>query len=149
MPKRPFSLKLDRSEIAKLHDFMSKMARKENFRARRRGSAVWWSHQNRRVKEIARTLGCSTRSVYQWLRRFREKGIAGLLDPSRPVKLTPEQIKQLLEASHWSALGNKKRRQEYRMRWSFRQMAQWIKDQWDIKLSPERVRRIVRQKLRE
>lgn len=149
MPKRPFFLKLDRSEIAKLHDFMSRMAGKRNWRARRRGSAVWWSHQSRRVREIAQTLSCSTRSVYTWLNRFREKGIAGLSDPPRPVKLKPDQVNQLVEVSHWSALGNKKRREEYRMRWSFHKITRWIKDQWGINLSPERVRQIVWQKLRE
>ena len=149
MPRRRILLGLDPDELKALTDFMNRSAREQKWRARLRGNAVYLSYQGRIIPEIAQELKCSTQAVYTWLRRFREKGVAGLSDPSRPIKLTPEQIKQLVEVSHWSKIRDKAKRKEYRMRWSFRQMAQWIRDEWNINLSAERVRQIVRQKLRE
>lgn len=149
MSRKPFLLGLDQEELKALKDFMNRCACQGKWRVRLRGNAVYLSHQGKTIPQIVQSLKCSTKSVYTWLRRFRKKGIAGLSDLPHPVKLTPQQVNQLIGISHWSALGNKKRRKEYRMRWSFRKMAQWIKDQWGIKLSRERVRQIVWQKLRE
>lgn len=149
MSRRPLLLGLDQEELKALKDFMNRCAREHNWRARLRGNVVYLSHQGRTIPRIAQELKCSLGAVYSWLIRFQKKGVAGLSDPPRPVKLTPQQVNQLMEISHWSKILDKEKRKEYRMRWTYRQMAQWIKDQWSVKLSHERIRQIVRQKLRE
>ena len=97
------------------------------------------------VKEIAGYMVKSERSVYKWLKRYREKGINGITPRVYPTKLTEEQITQLLKVSHYSGpwKSRKEYRKEYEKRWSFRRMAKWVKDNWNIKISDERVRQIV------
>lgn len=143
MTKQSLFVRLDRAECSRLTFFMNKMVLRGNRRVRLRGKAVWLSHRFRKVNQIAEELGCSTRSVYTWLRRYREKGLAGLSEPVKPTKLTPEQINQILEIGHWlTAVRSKK----YVRTWSYQKMAEWIRDQWHITISAERVRQIVAKK---
>ena len=147
MSRRYIFLDLNQSELATLQHFMNRMAVKGNLRARMRGSAVLLSHQKKIPGEIARTLDKTETSVYKWLRLYREKGINGIAPFIHPIKLTDEQIKELLDVSHYSAVG--KSRKEYFNRWSFRRMAKWIEEKWNIRISYERIRQIVYKKLRE
>jgi len=147
MPRRHQFLYLDQSELAKLQHFMRRMAVKHDWRARRRGNAILLSHQKRPIPEIARTLGKTEHSIYNWIRLYRAKGIEGIAPFKPPTKLTDEQVKELLSVSHYSALG--KSNKDYHNRWSLRRMAQWVGEKWNIQISYERIRQIVRQKLRE
>ena len=147
MGRRYIFLDLNQSELATLQHFMSRMAVKGNIRARLRGSAILLSHQKKIPGEIARSLGKSETTVYGWLKRYREKGINGIAPFIHPIKLTDEQIKELLTVSYYSAVG--KSHKEYYNRWSFRRMAKWVEEKWGIKISYERVRQIVYKKLRE
>jgi transposase len=120
---------------------------------RKRGQAVYLSHEGKRVTQIARELECSKNSVYSWLKAYQEEGITGLEEPTHSSKLTPEQLNQVMEISHRlnpiqpETRGAKIKR--IQSRWSFRKMAQWIKDNWNIKISHERLRQMVRQSLTE
>ncbi len=64
-----------------------------------------------RAAEAAQAMGVSTRTVYKWLRRFREEGPAGLQDrSSRPrhcPHTTPEAVVQ-------QVLARRRQRQTYR-----------------------------------
>jgi transposase len=56
---------------------------------------VWYAHQGERVPAIARRLEVDARTVHLWLKRFQEKGWAGLQDrprSGRPVTYTPETV---------------------------------------------------------
>jgi len=147
MGKRYRFLHLDRSELGILNAFISRMAVRRKFKVRRRGQAVWLSHKKRTVEQIAEYLSTTPRSVYQWLKLYRERGIDGIAPRDYACKLTSEQIKQLLKVSRRA--DSIKNLKDYHNRWSFRKMARWVKDNFDIKISYERVRQIVRQKMRE
>ena len=124
---------------------MMRMAVKGNLRASRRCSVILLAQQKRTVKEIALSLGKSESNVYKWLKRYREKGINGIITPrTYPTKLTEEQVTQLLKVGLYSVAW--KNRKEYEKRWPFSRMAKYVKDNWNIEISDERIRQIVRQK---
>jgi len=148
MARHNLFLDLDLSQLATLQHFGKRMAVKGDMHAFCRCNAILFSHQKETVKQIAGSLGRSERSIYKWLKRYREKGINGIAPRAYPTKLTEEQVNQLLKVSHYS--GPWKNRKEYEKRWSFRRMAKWVKDNWNIEISDERVRQIVyRYALRE
>jgi len=153
MARRPILIGLERDETNTLTEFIHQCARKGNVRMRKRGQAVYLSHEGKRVPQIARELECSENSVYSWLKDYREKGIAGLEEPTHSNKLTAEQLDKVMGISHWvksvqpESRGAKMKR--IQSRWSFRKMTQWIKDNWNIKISHERLRQMVRRRLRE
>jgi transposase len=140
MTKQSLFVCLDAAECSRLTAFMNKMALKGNNRAQLRAKAVWLSHHFRKVNQIAEELGCSARSVYTWLRRYRAKSIAGISEPAKATKLTREQINQILETSKWLA---SVRTKKYVRPWSYQKMADWVRDQWHITISAERIRQIV------
>jgi transposase len=141
MSRHNLFLDLSLSELATLQHFGKRMASQGNFRAYSRGSAILLSHQRKTVKEIASCLGKSGNSVYQWLKLYRQKGIDGIAPRNYPTKLTAEQVKELLKVSHHE--GPFKNIKEYQKRWPFRRMAKWVEDNWNIKISYERIRQIV------
>ena len=65
-------------------------------------------------EEVAAALGTTTRAVYRWRKRFKDRGLEGLQDrprPGQPKKLSEKVIKEVLrlsvecipkEATHWS-----------------------------------------------
>jgi len=143
MSERPIFLKLTPSELRELNQFMYDCSLQGKFQARLRASAVFLANAGMTVTEIAHEVKAKPQSVYKWLRRYREKGIAGLLSAFHYIKLTPEQIKQVIDISHWSAIGDKRKIREYKSRWSFRKIAHWINDTWGIKISHEGVRQMI------
>ena len=147
MSQRHILIKLERPELYALNQFISDMAVKGNNRARVRGQVIWFSHQNHIPRDIAQRLNCPLKSVYKWLRIYRKSGLKGLSDKTRQAKLTPDQINEIMGISNWAgSLDNQKK---YQQRWPFRKIARWIKDKWNINLSHERVRQIVKKKMRE
>ncbi len=60
--------------------------------------AVLLVAQGMRCPEVARLLGDATRTVEYWVRRFEQKGLAGLVEgdrPGRPRRLNAEQIEEI------------------------------------------------------
>lgn len=60
-----------------------------------RARIVWYSTQGKRVPEIARLLNLGQAPVRLWLKRFNERGGAGLADEKRcgrPATYTAEQV---------------------------------------------------------
>jgi transposase len=146
MPRPPVFIKLTPARVRKLKKLLKETARKSKLRERRRANAVWISSDQRwTIKQIAEFLGCSRISVYQWFKRFRQKGVAGLARPPRKTKLTPQQIDKILEVSLWKWAYKDKT--ATKMKWSFRKIAAWVKNEWGIKISHVSIRRIIRQRL--
>lgn len=119
---------------------MNRMTLKGNHRVKLRAQAVWLSHHFRKVDQIAQELNRSTRSVYAWLKAYRAKELAGLSEPPRPVKLTPEQVKKILEVGQYLAAA---RSRKYLPTWSYQKTANWVREQWQITISAERIRQII------
>jgi transposase len=144
MPKKHLFITLSPSELTALEDFIRKMGLQHKYRTRLRGNAIWESSQHHKtVEQIAKFLNKSNRTIYSWLRRYKEKGIDGLKDDDS--KLTPEQISRMMEISHRSK--PIRYGKERKIRWSYRKIVRWVKEQWSITISHERIRQIIRRKL--
>jgi len=143
MSRRHIFIKLSEAELKELQEFASEMARKKKLNTRRRANALAWSFQpGLTVEQIAKSLNRTPRTIYNWFKRFKEKGIVGLYNKHRPSKLTNAQIIEMMRISHWIYTDDK----SYKMRWSFQKIAGWVKGKWGVKLSAERIRQIIRQK---
>src|SRR5688572_33399683 len=69
---------------------------------RRKATALWNLAQGRRPDEVAEVLGVSQTSLFNWLRRYRAEGIAGLqIRPGRgrPPRAKAEEIESVLRQS--------------------------------------------------
>ncbi|MBI5779259.1 MAG: helix-turn-helix domain-containing protein [Planctomycetes bacterium] len=144
MPKKHLFITLSPSELIALEDFMRLMAFQHKYRARLRGNAIWMSsQQHKTVEQIAKSLNKSKRTIYSWFKQYMEKRIDGLKDDDS--KLTPEQISRMMEISYRSK--PLKHGRERKIRWSYRKIAKWVKEQWGITISHERLRQIIRKRL--
>lgn len=111
-------------------------------RARRRAQAIWFSSQGQPVREIAKLLSVSERSVRSWLAAWRKEGLDGLRDkpiPGRPPRLSDEQTAQMVEITRQSpaTVGLKGHT------WNCRLLSQWVEDTFHVRLSDEWVRRLL------
>lgn len=78
MSRNHFVIKLLTAQLVELEKFISDSFHKKNLRARRRGQAVWHSHNGWTVTRISQKLGVSERIVWQWLKDYQTQGIKGL-----------------------------------------------------------------------
>jgi transposase len=74
-------LMLDPTERAQLAEAASKQKRVRNWRRMR---AIELLAEGRRPEAVAGALGCSRSSVYAWAKAWREMGLLGLREGSRP-----------------------------------------------------------------
>ncbi len=74
-------LMLDPTERAQLAEAASKQKRVRNWRRMR---AIELLAEGRRPEAVAAALGCSRSSVYAWAKAWREMGLSGLREGSRP-----------------------------------------------------------------
>jgi len=74
-------------------------------------------HEGLPVREAAKAQGVSPRTAYQWLRRYREEGEAGLYDhssrPHRSPRRTHEDIRRRVVELR-------------RRRWPYHAIAEWL-----------------------
>jgi len=143
MPGRPIFVKLSPNALRELNQFMYDCSIEGKLQARSRASAVFLANAGMTVAEIAHEIKATPQSVYKWLRCYREKGISGLASVFHYIKLTPEQMTEVLETSHWITKGDKRKIREYESRWAFRKIADWINERWGVKLSHEGVRKMI------
>jgi len=136
---------LSKEELSQLSEFMHDLARQRKFRIRLRGTVLLMSHQCKTVRQIAQELNRSPRTIYEWLRRYRRQGIEGIMPRRYPRRLSREQLQELLKVSRWHLVGAHSK--EFHKRWTFHQMADWVYEKWGIKLSPNRLRQVVREAL--
>lgn len=74
-------------------------ARERRVRCWRRLRAIQLLGSGEQPKAVARALGCSLASVYNWAAAWRADGLAGLQEPSRPGKprALDDRAEQLLD----------------------------------------------------
>jgi transposase len=64
-----------------------------------RARIIWMARKGKHSKVVAEELGLNPATVRKWLKRFNEKGLAGLGDAERPGKpptYTPEQVGEVV-----------------------------------------------------
>lgn len=94
--------------------------------------------------EVAKLLGDAPRSVEYWVRRFQEKGLAGLREAERsgrPRRLNEQQLQEIDTALHGTP-------REVGLRgtlWDGKTLAAWIEQQYAVKLGVRQCQRIFRQ----
>jgi transposase len=84
-------------------------------------------------REVARMLGDAPRTVAYWVRRFEERGLAGLMDidrPGRPRRLTDDQMDEIASAlrkspADFGLLGGL---------WDGKTLSEFIRQRWDATL---------------
>jgi transposase len=140
-------LKLDPTQVSGLIAFREQMIIKMDQPGFTRAQAVYLSHQGWTVPEIAGQLKHSECSVYRWLGSYQKFGLDGLVPKSRPGKLSSEQVNQIIKIS--GRENAFKRKKDLHKVWSSRKIAQWIKDNWNIKISHKRIWQIFRKKMIE
>jgi transposase len=77
-------------------------SRAESARLVERARIIRQAHAGLRVPEVARELKLGQDTVRTWIKRFNEKGLAGLADLPRsgcPPTYTPEQVAEVVAAS--------------------------------------------------
>lgn len=145
------SLKLTPEEKQALERFIREMAAQINHRARVRGWAILALAQGWTIREICNHHRVSSRTARNWISRFRKGGVTALYDRPRPRCLTTKQSTRLLEYSRRLELLQLRSRTKIqalrRLMPSYRQLAQWVRQNYGIRLSHERVRQIIRQGL--
>jgi len=145
MSRRLFRLKkLTPQALCALDTFMRRAALSHQLRVRKRGNAVDLSSQNYSVRAISRALKVTERSVWTWLHKYEQQGVAGLLDRPRHVSLAPDQITELMRLRYPSAPKIFKKARA----WSYPKLTRWLKEKWGINLSPERLGQIIRLRMR-
>jgi transposase len=90
-------LKIDKQKELELYNFIE-MSNKP--RAKKRALAIIMSNNKNSVQEIAKKLNVNQDAVYDWLVKFTNHGIKGLMDkpiPGRPKKLKIEHEKAIEE----------------------------------------------------
>jgi transposase len=94
--------------------------------------------------EVAKLLGDAPRSAEYWLRRFEEKGLAGLQEGERggrPRRLSEKQLQQvnvaLRQMPRGSGLGGNL--------WDGKTLSAWIQRQYGIHLGVRQCQRLFRQ----
>jgi len=78
MPRGNFFIRLSAQQAEALDSFMKTALHEHGVRARCRAQAVWFSHEGKTVSQIARFLRVSERSIWKWLKAYKEKGLEGL-----------------------------------------------------------------------
>jgi transposase len=106
-----------------------------NKRIYARLSAVLWVADGRERQEVAALLGVSVRQLTEWLRLFRNRGLAALCVlhyKGDPGNLTPRQVEQLKEKiskGHFRSSG---------------QIQQWLEDHFGVTYSSSGVKDLLR-----
>ncbi len=114
-----------------------------NARCRQRAHMVLLAEQGYPLKTIASLVGVAYNSVRRYLHAFNEQGFLALYDaprPGRTPQLTPEQTKQV---GYWLEMSPRALHYQQSC-WSMKLMAQRIKAAYQVSLSTERVRQLVR-----
>jgi len=94
--------------------------------------------------QVSELLGDAPRTVEYWVRRFEEKGLAGLQEgqrPGRPSRLSPQQVLDLQEAL-------RKRPSDFGLEgnlWDGKTLAAHIKRKYRLNLGARQCRRFFRQ----
>src|SRR3954465_11141620 len=96
-------MKTIRLTAQQAHEIGERRRQAQDRRIYQRLSAVLWIDAGRTREEVAQLVGVSMRQVGQWLRIFRNKGLAQLCTlhyKGDPARLRPAQVEQLKHRIH-------------------------------------------------
>ncbi|MEW6104640.1 MAG: helix-turn-helix domain-containing protein [bacterium] len=135
-----FVRKLSKSEIKEL----KKLLKSTNTRLYKRARVIWLSSaQQLKAPEIAKIADLHLNKVRKYIRRFNERGIAGLYQkpsPGRPRQITTEQRRQIIRLL-------KAKPKAFGLplsSWNLRELCQIAIKEGIVKsISPEYMRRII------
>ncbi len=95
---------------------------------RTRLQALWQLSQGKRIQDLVDLTGASYRSVQQWLRWYRERGLSEVL--RRTVGHQAKGKKPYLNQLQQRALVVKVQQGEFRTVWD---VVQWVWDRWRVR----------------
>lgn len=127
--------------IMALHD---EIRRSRDARYDHRLHAILLVAQGMSCPEVAHLLGDALRTVQMWVNRFEEKGLAGLMDrtrPGRPPRLTEEQLAEVNNALHSTP-------EEYGLSghlWDGKVLSAFILQKYNVELGVRQCQRLFRQ----
>lgn len=131
-------------EIAEsLEELSLQLRQTQSVYERERLQLLYWLKQNpqRRRRELAQLLGCSIPTITRWLQRYRQGGLAELLQrrlaPGKPAKVPPSVVAQLQQRLQ-------QRRSSFS---SYGQIHEWVKAQ-GVEVAYPTVHKLVRYKLK-
>ena len=101
--------------------------REEHPQRRTRLQALWHLRQGKRIEDVVEITGASYRSVQQWLRWYRQGGLAQVL--RRVVGHHAKGKKPYLNVLEQRALVAKVQLGEFRTVWD---AAEWVRDRWGV-----------------
>lgn len=136
---RPFRVEIHES----LEDLAEQLRQSRNVYERERLQLLYWIKQDpQRIRgELAQLLGCNESTVTRWLNRYRQGGLADLLErrlaPGKPAKVPPEVVAALKQRL-------KKRRSGFG---SYGDIHTWMKEQ-GVEVAYPTVHKLVRYKLK-
>lgn len=141
MGRRHVFLTLGQEEAEAVQAFITEAPK---HRERTRGQAIWFSAQGRTVAQIAQLLSVTERAVWTWFAAYRRGGVDAVRDrpyPRRTRKLTSEQEEQLVAITRQSPATAGLEGTT----WNCRLLRDWLKQTFQVRLSQEWVRCILRQ----
>lgn len=100
--------------------------------------------QGMRCPEVGRLLGDAPRTVEYWIRRFEERGLAGLTEgerPGRPTRLNAAQIQEINRVLRGKPSDGGMRANL----WDGKTLAAWIEKNYAIDLGVRQCQRLFRQ----
>jgi len=139
MGKCRIFMRLTLAEAAAIQAFIRKPP---SAPARLRAQAIWFSSQGHPVKEIAKLLAVTERSVWNWFEAYRTGGLDGLRDkpiPGRRPSLNSQQEAELVAITRQSpaSVGMSG------YTWNCRLLSEWMGESFHLHLSDEWVRQIL------
>jgi transposase len=103
-----------------------------------RAQMVWYASQGERVPALARRLSLNERTLRSWLKRFNERGLAGLEDQPRPGRrptYAPEVVGELLA----TALTDPKALGQSFGCWTVRRLETYLNEERGIPIKRSRI----------
>jgi len=117
-------------------EFLEKLVKKEkNPKLRDRLRGILLLKKNFTICEVAEILGITERTVFNWKKRYNQRGYNGLKTnpiPGRNTVLNDDDMKKLKEFL------------QMRDYWSSKEVRDLIKNEFDIEFTPRHIPRILR-----
>ncbi len=95
---------------------------------RTRLQALWQMHQGKRIQDVVDLTGASYRSVQQWLRWYRQRGLSEVL--KRVVGHQARGKKPYLNQLQQRALVAKAQQGQFRTVWD---VIEWVQSRWGVR----------------
>ena len=138
---KPLTIADSASIILGLQD---EIRRSEEARYDHRLHGVLLVAQGMTCPEAARLLGDAPRSVQYWVRRFEERGLAGLVEgerPGRPKRLSEPQLQEVNAVLHCTP-------REVGLTgtlWDGKTLSAWVERRYGVRLGVRQCQRVFRQ----